>query len=90
MEIGDYARYKNTGTIGRVVSKHSEAGVEWIELDNAMLYNSAYLEMASESDYKVSSVKDRAGGLSLEEVEKIKEELMRAERHAYASGGGGG
>jgi hypothetical protein len=90
MEIGDYARYKNTGTVGRVVAKSQEAGVEWIELDNSLLYQATYLEAASESDYKASSVKDRVVGLSLEEVEEMKKELMRADRHAYATGGGGG
>lgn len=90
MEIGEYARYKNTGTVGKVMSKSSEAGVEWIELDNALVYQSTYLEAASESEYKASSVKDRASGLSLEEVEAMKEELMKAERHGFLSGGGGG
>lgn len=90
MKTGDYVRYKNTGTVGRVVEMYTESGVEWIELDNKLVYNAAYLESASENDYKASSVKDRAGGLDLEEIEKIKEELMKAERHAFASGGGGG
>jgi hypothetical protein len=90
MEIGDFARYKNTGTVGKVVGKYAERGVEWIELDNKLVYNADHLEPASESDYRVSSVKDRAVGLSYEDIEKMKDELMKAERHAFVTGGGGG
>jgi hypothetical protein len=90
MEIGDIARYKNTGTVGKVVDKYAESGVEWIELDNRLVYRADYLESASESEYKASSVKDRAQGLSLEQIEQMKEELMKAERHSYVTGGGGG
>ena len=90
MEIGDFARYKNTGTVGKVVGKYAESGAEWIELDNKLVYRSEYLEPATENEYKVSSVKDRAQGLSLDQIEQMKEELMKAERHAYATGGGGG
>ncbi|QLH74173.1 MAG: DUF2098 family protein [Methanomassiliicoccales archaeon] len=90
MEIGDFARYKNTGTVGKVVDKYSESGVEWIELDNKLVYRVEYLEPASEGEYKASSVKDRAEGLSIEQIERMKEELMKAERHAYATPSGGG
>ncbi|MCE5296306.1 MAG: DUF2098 domain-containing protein [Euryarchaeota archaeon] len=90
MEIGDFARYKNTGTIGKVVDKYVESGVEWIELDNQLVYRSDFLENSSENEYKATSVKDRATGLSLEQIEQMKDELMKAERHAFATGGGGG
>jgi len=90
MEIGEFAKYKNTGTVGKVVDKYVESGVEWIELDNKLAYRIDYLEPASEKEYKVSSVKDRSQGLSLEQIEQMKEELMKAERHSYVTGGGGG
>ncbi|MFA5312466.1 MAG: hypothetical protein WC375_03985, partial [Methanomassiliicoccales archaeon] len=62
----------------------------WIELDNQLVYRSDFLEKASENEYKATSVKDRATGLSLEQIEQMKDELMKAERHAFATGGGGG
>jgi hypothetical protein len=90
MQAGEYARYKNTGTVGKVVSSHIEGGVEWVELDNKLVYDASYLEPASADDYRVSSVKDRVEGLDLEQIEKLKEELFKAERHQYVTGGGGG
>ena len=49
MNIGDYARYKNTGTVGKVLEVKQEAGVEWILLDTFNLYYDATtLEPGSE------------------------------------------
>ena len=44
MQNGEFARYKNTGTVGKVVSSHVEGGVEWVELDNKLVYDASYLE----------------------------------------------
>jgi hypothetical protein len=90
MQTGDYVKYKNTGTVGKVVEVRTEEGVEWITLDNKLVYHSAYLEPASVEEYRTTSVKERTQGLSIEEIEKLKDDLMKAERHAYVTGGGGG
>jgi hypothetical protein len=59
MNIGDYARYKNTGTVGKVLEVKQEAGVEWILLDTFNLYyDSTTLEPGLEVEYKTSSVKE--------------------------------
>ena len=91
MNVGDYARYKNTGTVGKVLEVKQEAGVEWILLDTFNLYYDATtLEPGSESEYKTSSVKERTTGLTVEDIEAMKEEIAKVERYGSITASGGG
>ncbi len=91
MNIGDYARYKNTGTVGKVLEVKQEAGVEWILLDTFNLYyDSTTLEPGSEVEYKTSSVKERTTGLTVEDIEAMKEEISKVERYGSITASGGG
>ena len=91
MNIGDYARYKNTGTVGKVLEIKQEAGVEWILLDTFNLYyDSTTLEPGLEVEYKTSSVKERTTGLTVEDIEAMKEEIAKVERYGSITASGGG
>jgi hypothetical protein len=91
MNIGDYARYKNTGTVGKVLEVKQEAGVEWILLDTFNLYyDSTTLEPGLEVEYKTSSVKERTTGLTVEDIEAMKEEISKVERYGSITASGGG
>ena len=91
MNVGDYARYKNTGTVGKVLEIKQEAGVEWILLDTFNLYyDSTTLEPGLEVEYKTSSVKERTTGLTVEDIEAMKEEIAKVERYGSITASGGG
>ncbi len=91
MNVGDYARYKNTGTVGKVLEIKQEAGVEWILLDTFNLYyDSMTLEPGSAQEYKTFSVKERTTGLTVEDIEAMKEEIAKVERYGSITASGGG
>jgi hypothetical protein len=90
MNPGDYAKYRATGTVGKVVETRNEGGEEWVLLDNDLRYLASTLEPATEAQYKVQYVKDRAKGLSYEDVERLKEELSKVERYSAITASGGG
>ena len=91
MNVGDYARYKNTGTVGKVLEVKQEAGVEWILLDTFNLYYDATtLEPGSAVEYKTFSVKERTTGLTVEDIEAMKEEISKVERYGSITASGGG
>jgi len=91
LNVGDYARYKNTGTVGKVLEVKQEAGVEWILLDTYNLYYDATtLEPGSVLEYKTFSVKERIGGLTVEDIEAMKEEIAKVERYGSITASGGG
>jgi hypothetical protein len=91
MNVGDYARYKNTGTVGKVLEVKQEAGVEWILLDTYNLYyDSTTIEPGSALEYKTFSVKERTTGLTVEDIEAMKEEIAKVERYGSITASGGG
>jgi hypothetical protein len=90
MNPGDYVKYRGTGTVGKVMETKSEGAEEWVLLDNDLRYLASSLEPATEAQYKTSSVKDRAKGLSYEDVERLKEELLKVERYSTITASGGG
>jgi len=75
MEIGDYARYVNTGTVGIVEDIMEEQGVRWILLDKTQLYyDESVLEPARPEEYrKVSERKPLER--SLEDIRRMKESM---------------
>jgi hypothetical protein len=91
MNVGDYAMYKNTGTVGKVLEVKQEAGVEWILLDTFNLYyDASTLEPSQVQEYKTFSVKERTIGLTVEDIEAMKEEISKVERYGSITASGGG
>lgn len=75
MEIGDYARYVNTGTVGIIEDIMEEEGVRWILLDKTQLYyDESTLEPAKPEEYRKVSEK-KSLDRSLEEIRRMKESM---------------
>ena len=81
MKVGDYARYRNTGTVGKVMDVTVEGGVTWVLLDTYDLYyDASTLEAARPEQYHEVAFKEKTLEESLEEVERMKESLKEAEK----------
>ncbi|MCU0861521.1 MAG: DUF2098 domain-containing protein [Methanomassiliicoccales archaeon] len=82
MQPGDFAKYRNTGTVGKVMEVVDRPDGRWVLLDTYNLYYEAsYLEPASESDYKVRKLEEASLEEQLEKMEQLKEQLAEAERN---------
>lgn len=81
MNKGDFARYRNTGTVGKVVDVTVEGGATWVLLDTYDLYyDASALEPASPEQYRQVAQKEKTLEESLEEVERMKQSLEEAEK----------
>lgn len=81
MKAGDFARYKNTGTVGKVTEVATEGEVTWVQLDTYDLcYDATALEPAEPRDYSKVALKEKSLEESLEQVEKLKETLEEVEK----------
>ena len=90
--LDSYARYVDTGTIGKVVDVKTQDGIEWVKLDKTELwYRSNLVELLDEKDIKKSSFYDGRGDEELD-VEAMKEKATALEDmqmdSSVAEGGG--
>ncbi len=80
MQVGDYARYRNTGTVGKVMDVTVEEKETWVLLDTYDLYYEAStLEPARPEQYHQVAFREKTLEESLEDVERMKESLEEAE-----------
>jgi len=81
LKAGDYARYRNTGTVGKVMDVTVEGGVTWVLLDTYDLYyDASTLEPSGPEQYRQVAFKEKTLEESLEEVERLRESLEEAEK----------
>jgi len=81
LKVGDYARYRNTGTVGKVMDTTVEGGVTWVLLDTYDLYyDASTLEPSGPEQYHRVAFKEKTLEESLEDVERLKESLEEAEK----------
>jgi hypothetical protein len=53
MKVGDFAKYRNTGTVGKVQEIVERPDGRWVLLDTyGLYYDASYLETATESEYR--------------------------------------
>ena len=70
MEVGDFAKYKNTGTVGKVSDIMTEGDVTWVLLDvTDLYYDDRTLESASADEYVEITYKDKERKGSVTSVE---------------------
>ena len=90
MKVGDFAKYRNTGTVGKVMEIMDKPEGQWGLLDTYDLYyDSSTLEPASESDYKVKRLEEQSLDQQMEQVDRLKgqiEDSMEAISRITASG----
>lgn len=81
MQTGDFAKYRNTGTVGKVVEIVDRPEGRWVLLDTyGLYYDATYLEPASESEYKVRKLEETSLEDQMEKVEQLKVQLEEAEK----------
>jgi hypothetical protein len=90
MQIGDFAKYRNTGTVGKVMDIMEKPEGQWVLLDTYDLYYDINtLEHASEVEYKVKHLEERTLDQQMEQVDRLKgqiEESMENISRITASG----
>ena len=80
MKTGDFARYQNTGTVGKVLDVSEEGGETWVHLDTYDLYYEAStLEPASEDEYRDVAKRDKDIHSKLEDLEGLTESLSKVD-----------
>jgi hypothetical protein len=80
MKPGDLAKYRNTGTVGKVVEVKDGPEGRWVLLDTyGLYYEASYLEPASESEYKVRKLEESTLDQQMEQVEKLKAQIEEAQ-----------
>ena len=81
MQPGDFAKYRNTGTVGKVLEVEDRPNGQWVLLDTYNLYyDSTTLDPADESEYKVKGPQETTLDQQLEQVQKLKEQIEEAEK----------
>ncbi|MGI5964516.1 MAG: DUF2098 family protein [Candidatus Methanomethylophilaceae archaeon] len=92
MQVGDFAKYLPTSTVGKITEIKEVDGKVWIRLDyTGLYYGSEYLIPAEESEYSPISYKEREKKFegrmqSIEEAAKTAREVDISE--FMPSGGG--
>ena len=72
LSIGVHVRYNGTGSAGEVLALRSDDDGIWAKVDTTQLwYNSRYLELLDEGEYR--KIKDR----NQRKNQKLDEELMK-------------
>jgi len=80
LEVGDYARYINTGTVGKVEDISVEEGVSWVMLDVTQLYyDETKLEKASEEEYKPVTIREKSLEERLQDLEDMRQSMRELE-----------
>jgi hypothetical protein len=81
MKVGDFAKYRNTGTVGKVQEIVEGPEGRWILLDTYDLYyDASYLEPATESEYKVKKLEEASLEEQMEKMQELKAQLEEAEK----------
>ena len=91
LAVGDYVRYVETGTIGKVVDLKTEDGIDWVNIEKTGLwYRSKLVELLDEKDLKKRSFDD--DGDDEIDIEALKEKALDLENieldSNVAEGGG--
>ena len=81
MKVGDFAKYRNTGTVGKVVEVVDKADGNWVLLDTfGLYYESSTLDPASESEYKTRPQEETSLESQMEQVNRLREQIEEAEK----------
>jgi hypothetical protein len=76
MQVGDIAKYRNTGTVGKIVDIMEEGKATWALLDTSDLYyDTTTLDPASADEYRGAAERERGLRDQLEDVEKLREQM---------------
>lgn len=89
MQAGEFAKYRVTGTVGRILEVRERDGVEWALLDTYNLwYVTSLLDPAKETEYKRTSYKEKTRTVVLNEMHGLGQEIEADISELTPSGGG--
>jgi hypothetical protein len=76
MKVGDFAKYRNTGTVGKVMEIRDRPEGQWVLLDTYDLYyDASTLEPALEAEYKVKYLEEQSLDQQMEQVDRLKQQI---------------
>jgi hypothetical protein len=90
INIDDYVRYVDTGTIGKIVDVKTEDGIEWVKLDKTDLwYRSKLVELLDEKDLKKTDDSRDDDEIDIEAIKEKALDLENIELDSNVAEGGG-
>ena len=90
INIDDYVRYVDTGTIGKIVDVKTEDGIEWVKLDKTDLwYRSNVVELLDEKDLKKTDDSRDDDEIEIEAIKEKALDLENIELDSNVAEGGG-
>ena len=90
LAVGDYVRYIDTGTIGKIVDVKTADGIDWVRIDKTDLwYRSKLVELLDEKDLKKKSFDDDNDDIDIESLKEKALDLENIELDSNVAEGGG-
>lgn len=92
MKVGDLAKYRNTGSVGKIEDIMEEDGRTWALLDATNLYyDVSTLDPARPEEYRKESTGDRGLKDQLAEIDRMREQIedIQAKASQITPSGGG-
>ncbi len=92
MQVGDFAKYLPTSTVGKITEVKEADGRTWVRLDyTGLYYDSEYLTPASESEYSPISYKEREKKFEgrMQSVEEAAKTAREVDISDFMPSGGG-
>ncbi len=92
MIVGDIVKYRNTGTVGKIVEIMEEGKVVWALLDTSNLfYDSTALDLANPDEYHGAAEREKGLRDQLEDINRLREEMAEmAEKASKITPSGAG
>ncbi|MGE0014982.1 MAG: DUF2098 family protein [Candidatus Methanomethylophilaceae archaeon] len=92
MQVGDFAKYLPTSTVGKVTEVRESGGKVWFRLDyTGLYYDQTFLVPAAESEYSPISYKERDKKFEgrMQAVEEVAETAREVDISGFMPSGGG-
>jgi len=92
MIAGDIVKYRNTGTVGKIVDIMDEGKKVWVLLDTSNLYyDQTTLDPASEDEYRGAAEREKGLRDQLEDIQRLRDEMAEmAEKTSRITPSGAG
>ena len=90
IDVDDYVRYVDTGTVGKIIDIKTEDNIEWIKLDKTNLwYRSKLVELLDEKDLKKKHDFSDDDEIDIEALKEKTLDLENIELDSNVAEGGG-
>lgn len=91
INIDDYVRYVDTGTVGKIIDVKTEDDIEWVKIDKTNLwYRSKLVELLDEKDLKnQDDFSDDDDEIDIEAIKEKTLDLENIELDSNVAEGGG-